>query len=191
MKCASSYTVCMDFNNFQKEITATQEWLKKEMLAIQTGRANPSILDSVQVEAYGSKMPINQLASISVEDARSLRVTPFDKGASKDIEDGLRAADLGVGVSSSDTGIRLSFPELTTENRERYAKMAKQKYEDARITLRGHRDDVWTQIQKQEKDGEMSEDEKFRAKEEMEKHTKAANESLEKILEHKEKEILG
>lgn len=181
----------MDFTEFLNEIANTHDWLKKEMMGIQTGRANPSILDSIQVEVYGAKMPINQLASMSVEDARSIRITPFDKSAAKTIEDGLRAADLGVGVSSSDTGIRLSFPELTTENREKYAKMAKQKFEDARIALRGHRDDVWSAIQKMEKDGEMSEDEKFRAKEAMEKHTQNAQKTLEEILEHKEKEILG
>lgn len=180
-----------DFKQFTKEAEATAEWLRKEMRGIQTGRANPSILDSVQIEAYGAKMPINQLANIAVEDARSIRVVPFDKNVMKDLEAGLRAADLGVGVTASDTGVRLSFPEMTTENRERYAKMARQKYEDARVALRGHRDDVWSAIQKQEQEGALTEDERFRAKEQMEKLAKEAQKTLEEIIEHKEKEILG
>jgi len=144
-----------------------------------------AILDNVKVDAYGSQMPINQLASVGIEDAKTLSINPFDGGVSKDIEKAVTDADLGLSVSVSGTTIRLSFPDLTADRRTMLIKLAKEKLEDARVTLRKHRDDIKTQIE----DGDFTDDEKYSFKEEMEKLTKEANDSLEEIYKKKDIEI--
>jgi ribosome recycling factor len=178
-----------NFSALKQKIKETEEWLTKEFSGIRTGRATPLLLDGVSVEVYGSHMPIAQLANISIEGARSLRVSPWDKSTIKDVEKALIKADLGVGVAVDDEGIRISFPELTSERRVQLIKIAKERMEDARITLRGEREKVWTDIQAKEKEGEMSEDDKFRAKEEMQKIIDEGNRNLEAHFEKKEKEI--
>ena len=178
-----------DFNALETKIAEIHDWLKGEYMTIRTGRATPSLLDTVQVEAYGSKMPLAQMANVGVEDARTLRVTPFDSSLIKDIERAIVAADFGVGVSAGSDSIRISFPELTGERRQLLIKTAKEKLEDARKSLRGARDDVWNDIQKQEKNGDMSEDEKFTAKEAMEKIVKEAGEAFEASFKKKEAEL--
>jgi len=178
-----------DFKELQSKVEESEEWLRKEYLGLRTGRATPTLLDSVQVESYGSRMPINQVANIGVEDARTLRITPWDSTQIKEIEKAITNANFGVGISTDDKGIRISFPELTSERRESIIKIAKEKLEDARQSLRGAREEVWGDIQKKEKDGEMSEDEKFTSKDELQKFIDEANRSLEELFTKKEKEI--
>ncbi|GMU74112.1 MAG: ribosome-recycling factor [Candidatus Campbellbacteria bacterium] len=180
--------------NFTHLKTKTKEigdWLGKELSAIHTGRASAALLDGIRVSAYGSMMPINQLANIGVEDARTVRITPWDHSVASGIEKAIQDASLGVSVGNDGKGIRVSFPELTGESREKYVKIVGKKLEEARISVRSAREEVWSDIQKQEKDGAMSEDDKFRAKEEMEKIIKEGNEALDALAEKKEKEILG
>ncbi len=178
-----------DFFQLKNKIDETNEWLRNEYQGIRTGRAAPALLDNVQVDSYGSRMPINQVANVGAEDARTLRVSPYDASQVKDIEKAISAADLGVGISADSAGVRVTFPELTTERRETLMKLAKDKLEEARVSLRGARDDVWADIQKQEQSGEISEDKKFTNKEGMEKIIKDANTELDELLEKKEKEI--
>jgi len=178
-----------DFKKIKEKTEETQEWLKTEYLAIRTGRAAPAILDVIQVEVYGMRSPLNQVANIGIEDARTLRVSPYDASQMKEVEKAISNADLGVGVSAGSDSVRVSFPELTAERRQLLIKAAKDKLEEARKSLRGARDDVWSEIQKQERDGDMSEDEKFSAKEEMESIIKKANEELDALLAKKEAEI--
>ena len=125
-----------DFKELKQKIEDTGTWLTEEYFGIRTGRATPALLDSVRVEAYGSKMPLNQVATISVEDARLLRVTPYDATLSKDIERAITQSDLGVSVGVDDRGIRVSFPELTAERRVQLLKLVGDKREDARISVR-------------------------------------------------------
>jgi len=178
-----------DFKDLQSKITESEEWLRKEYQSLRTGRATPSILDSIQVDSYGSKVPLNQVANVGVEDARTLRISPWDASQIKEIEKAITNADFGVGIGSDDKGIRISFPELTSERRDSIIRIAKEKLEDARQSLRGAREDTWGDIQAQEKSGDMSEDEKFTAKEELQKHIDAANASLEELFKKKEEEI--
>ncbi len=178
-----------NFSSLRQKVKYTESWFQKEISSIRTGRATPLILDSVTVEAYGARMPINQLASIGIEGARSLRVSPYDKSTIRDVERAITAADLGVGVSVDDEGIRINFPELTGERRTQLIKVAKEKLEEARIALRREREEVWADIQKGEKEGKMSEDEKFRAKDEMQKLVDEGNRKLEELFDKKEKEI--
>ena len=134
-------------------------------------------------------MPISQVASLSTEDARTLRITPWDASQVKEIERAITLANLGVSSAVDDKGLRVFFPELTSERREQLLKISKQKLEEARVALRGERDKVWSDIQAKEKDGKLSEDEKFRAKDEMQKLVDEGNKKLEELAERKEKEI--
>lgn len=178
-----------DFKPFEKRITEIQERLARELSSIRTGRATPAVLDGVQVEAYGARMPINQLAGITVEDARTILIAPWNAADGKEIEKAITVANLGLSVAAVEKGVRVSFPELTSERRVSLMKIAKEKLEETRKSLRSARDDVWSDIQTQEKEGTMGEDEKFRLKEEMQKRVDAANKEFEHMLERKEAEI--
>jgi ribosome recycling factor len=178
-----------DFKPLEAKLAGAKEWLLREYQGLRTGRATPAILDSIQVQAYGSMAPLKQVATIGIEDARSLRVQAFDPGIIKDIERAITAADLGVGIGSDAAGVRVTFPELTGERRVELVKLAKGKLEEARTTVRGAREDCWKEIQDQEKEGALTEDDKFRLKEEMQKKVDAANDELEKVFEKKEAEM--
>lgn len=178
-----------DFKDLKAGIKGTEEWLKAEFAGIRTGRATPALLDSVMVEAYGSMMPINQVGSISVEDARMMRVTPWDTSLSKAVEKAIMLADLGLSLAVDERGVRISFPDLTSDRRAMLVKLAKQKLEEARITLRGEREKTIKDIERKEKEGEISEDEKFRLKTELQKYIDEGGIALEGLVAKKEKEI--
>jgi len=179
-----------DFSHAKELLKETSDWFAHELLSIRTGRASPSILDGVRVESYGSQTPLQHVGSVSVSDPRSLLITPWDKSQIKAIEAALQAANLGLGISSDSSGIRVTFPVLTSETRTTLMKLAKQRMEDARIRVRQAREKVWDDIQAKESAGEIPEDEKFRAKEALQKLVDEANEALASMIERKEKEIL-
>lgn len=168
------------------EVTA---WLEKEFTTIRTGRATPALLDGVRVESYGSFLPINQVGSIGIEDARTIRISPWDTTQIAALERSLREADLGVSVMTDSAGVRVMFPELSGERRVQLKKLAKSKLEDARIAVRSARDDAQKQLEKQFKDGEVSEDAKFSFKEAFQKSVDDTNRKLEGIFLQKEKEL--
>ena len=178
-----------DFKPFEKRIREIEERAGKELAGIRTGRAAPAILDGVLVESYGTRVPIVQIATVNVEDARTIRITPWDMGNAKEIEKAITVANLGLSVGADEKGIRVSFPELTSERRAQLLKLAKEKVEELYRELRAARDHVWNDIQKQEKEKLMTEDEKFRSKDEMQKRVDAANKNFDAALERKEKEI--
>jgi len=178
-----------NFSSFKQNATEVSEWLKREYSTIRTGRATPAILDSVRVDAYGAQMPINQLANISVEDARMMRVSPWDNTQTKAIEKAIVASDLGLSVTVDGAGLRISFPELTADRRTTLMKIAKQKLEDAKITIRTEREKVIKDVEAQEKAGTLSEDDKFRIKTELQKMVDDAGKTLDEIFDKKEKEI--
>jgi ribosome recycling factor len=178
-----------NFSNFKQKIEETKTWLSNEFGTIRTGRATPSILDSVFVESYGTRMPLKQMASINIEDAKTLRVSPWNTSQIREIERAIAEGNLGLSVVVDDKGLRVIFPSLTTERREALIKLAKEKTEKAKVSIRGERDDVWSDIQNKEKEGGMGEDEKFALKDEMQKIVDAGNKSLEEMLVKKETEI--
>lgn len=180
-----------NFSPFKTKTAEIEKWLAKEFSGIHTGRATPSILDAVMVESYGSRTSISHVASITVEDARTLRVSPWDKAQTKGIEKAVNEANLGVSASADDQGLRIFFPELTTERRTSLAKVIKQKLEDARVSLRAEREKVWSDIQEKERNGEIPEDDKFRFKEELQKFVDESHKKLDALAERKEKEIMG
>lgn len=177
-----------DFSKLKANIKETEEWLTRELAGVRTGRATPTLLDGVKPEAYGTRTPLRELGSVSVEDARTLRIIPWDKTITKAIEKSITEADLGVGVSVDDQGLRVSFPELTSERREQLRKIAGDKTEQAKVTLRSHRTDAIKEIDALEEEG-MSEDQARRDKAELQKLIDAGNEALAAVLERKEQEI--
>jgi ribosome recycling factor len=165
------------------------EWLTKEFSGIRTGQAVPVLLDGVKVENYGVRVPVSQVATITIENARTLRLSPWDKSTSKAIEKAIIEADLGVSVAVDDGGLRVIFPELTGERRQQLLKLAKQKLEEARVSVRAVRDEEMKAIDAAQKAGDISEDEKFAKKEKVQKAVDAANSGLESLFTKKEQEI--
>lgn len=180
-----------DFSSFKKRIKEIEEHLGKELSAIQTGRASIAILDGVTIESYGARLAISHVATVATEDPRTLRIVPWDKENSKEIEKAINAANLGVSVSVDDAGLRVSFPQLTTERRVAYTKIVREKVETARVEVKGDREKTKNEITAAERDDILSEDEKKRALEELQKIVDDVNGALEAVGEKKEKEILG
>jgi len=178
----------MDFSITQKLQEVTQ-WLEKEFSGIRTGQASPALLDGVKVESYGTYMPIPQVSSVGIEDARTLRISAWDASVIPAIEKAIRDADLGVSLATDSSGVRVIFPELTGERRTQLVKIAKSKLEEARVSVRGIRDEVMKKIDTAQKAGDISEDEKFSHKESVQKQIDATNQSLESLFNQKEAEI--
>lgn len=179
----------MDEAAFKKRLSDIEAWLHKEYTGIRTGQAAPALLDSIRVEAYGSMMPLNQVGSIGVEDARTLRISPWDASTISAIERAITDANLGVSVATDSSGLRVIFPELTSERRTQLMKLAKSKLEEARVSVRTARDEAIKEIEAQEKKGELSEDEKFAKKDDVQELVNSTNAQLETIYTAKEKEI--
>lgn len=178
-----------DFSKLTKHVKEAEEWLQREYTGIRTGRATPALLDTVKPEAYGTRTPLTQVASITIEDARTLRIVPWDKSLTKNIEKAIIDADLGVGTAVDDIGLRATFPELTAERRIMLLKLAKDRLEQAKVTLRGHRGDTLKELDAAEKEGGMGQDELKRYKDEVQKLIDKGGESLDALFERKEKEI--
>lgn len=178
-----------NFTKFNQKSKDIESWLQKELGSIRTSRATPAILDGILVENYGAKVPINQVGNIASQDARTLFITPWDNGAIKEIEKAITTAGLGLSVSAVDTGVRVSFPELTSERRETLIKLAKAKLEEARISVRKARDEIQKEIEAGEKVGTIGEDEKFKLKNELQKLVDSLNAKLSESADRKEKEI--
>lgn len=172
---------------FKQEIADAQEWLSKEYSQIHTGRANPALLDGVHVETYGQMQPLKNTTSISIEDPKTLRVVPWDKSLNKDIERALHEANLGFSIAVDDAGVRVIIPALTTETRNKLVKIAKERMEDARITIRKARESVLSSL----KDQVLPEDTFIRAKDEVQKIVDTGNVTLESLFNKKESEILS
>jgi len=182
--------MAQDFSEFKKASESTLAWLKKEYTSIRTNRATPSVLDGVSVTAYGSPMLISQLATISIEDPKTLRISPWDKDVAKDIDKAIRESNLGLSVALDAAGLRISFPELTSERRAMFSKVAKEKLEEARIRVRTEREKNLSEFDRKEKEGTLSKDDKFRLRESLQKLVDEVNQKLEELASKKEKEIL-
>ncbi len=180
-----------NFSVFKNDLKKVEEFLSTGYSQLNVGRASPMILDGVSVESYGQYMPIKNVASVSIEDPKTLRIAPWDKNQVKDIERAILAANLGLSVATDEAGMRVIFPQLTTETRERLVKVLKEKLEESRITVRKERENVMSLMTAQEKEGKMTEDELFRGKEELQKIINEANNNLEAIFEKKQTEVMG
>jgi len=174
----------------QGDFASALDFFKKEMASLRTGQANPSVLDAVQVEAYGVMNPVNAVANISVADNSSIVITPWDKGVIKAIEKGIVQADLGLGIVNEGDKIRLSVPPLTEENRRDLVKKLNEKMEKTRIIIRGVRDDIKDMIETAFEEKEMSEVDKFRFMKELDEFSARKNDELKTLRDNKEKSIM-
>lgn len=179
-----------DTSRLSKSIEETKGWLKEELATLRTGRATPALLDGVQLEMYGTRVRLKDVASIGVEGARTLYVTPYDASQAKAVEKAITVADLGVSVGSDERGVRVSFPELTAERRQQLVKVLKGKLEEARIAIKQKRTEEVSALEKAEKAGEATEDDVYMGKAGIQKVVDEGNKSLEEIAEKKEQELL-
>ncbi|MBP6060945.1 MAG: ribosome recycling factor [Candidatus Pacebacteria bacterium] len=180
-----------NFSQFKTELKKVEEFLSKEYTQLNIGRASPMVLDGISVESYGSRVPLKNVAGVSIEDPKTLRITPWDKSQVKDIEKAIVASNIGLSVATDDQGLRVIFPQLTTETRGSLVKILKEKMEEARITVRRERENVWKDVEAKEKEAKLTEDEKFRAKEDLQKLIDETNNNLVAIFEKKEGEVMG
>jgi len=179
-----------NFSETKAEFIKIEEWLKTQYSQISTGRANPALLDSIMVESYGSFQPIKNIASINVEEVRVLRISPWDKNTVKDIERAIQQSGLPLSVTADGNGLRASIPQLTEESKKGIVKLVKEKLEDARVSVRMERQRIEKDIDAMEKAGGFSEDDKFRAKEELQKIVDDINQRLEEAFDKKETDIM-
>jgi len=180
-----------DLLPLKRKLPEINNWLQKELSLLRTGRASPALLDGVSIDYYGAKQPLKHLGAISVEDARTLRIKPWDASLIPQIEQGIRYANLGLQPIAEKDSLRIIFPELTQERRASLLKVISEKLEQSRISLRQLRDEHWRAIQDEEREGKISEDDKFRSKDELQKMIDSITKELEKMAEAKEKEIKG
>lgn len=166
------------------------EHFETEAAKIRTGRANPSIVEDLLVDYYGSKTPLKQMASITVPEARMLVIAPWDQGSLPAVADAIRSSDLGLNPADDGHVIRLSLPMLTEDRRKELAKVLNARAEEARVSIRTVREDAWKDIQELEKEGLIGEDEKFRGKDDLQKEVDGWNAKLESARKRKEEEIL-
>jgi ribosome recycling factor len=166
------------------------EHTKEGFAGIRTGRANPGLFANVVASYYGTPTPLQQLASFAIPENRVVIITPFDKGAIDAVVKGLQESDLGVNPSREGDQIRVTLPEMTSERRQEYVKLAKTRTEEGKVSLRGVRHKAIDAVDALVKDKEASEDEGKRAKEEIEKITKDFTAKLDELFKNKEEEIV-
>lgn len=164
--------------------------LREEFSKIRSGRANPALFNAILVDYYGAPTPLQQVASVTVPEARTVIISPYDRSAMSAIEKALRESDLGVNPTDDGQVMRVTIPALTEERRKEYVKLARAKGEDAKITLRLARRRAKDTIDKLVKDGEIGEDEGNRAEKELEELTKSQVENVDKLLSQKEQELI-
>ncbi|RSL32826.1 ribosome recycling factor [Salibacterium salarium] len=164
--------------------------LHKELATLRAGRANPSMLDKVMVNYYGADTPINQLATISVPEARLLVITPFDKSSIGNIEKGIQKADLGLSPNNDGNVIRINIPSLTEERRKELSKLVRKYAEEARVAVRNIRREANDEFKKEEKAGDISEDDLRKLQDDVQKLTDKHVAAIDKAAEDKEQEIM-
>ncbi len=181
----------MNYTDLEEKMKKTVSVYEENLSEIRAGRANPAILNKIKVDYYGVPTPINQVAGISVPEARLIVIQPWDTGILKEIEREILKADIGINPNNDGKVIRLNFPELNEERRKELVKEVKKIAEEARIAIRSIRRDSIDSYRKMQKDSEITEDELKQAEEDIQKITDKNIASIDNILENKEKEIMS
>ncbi|MBS9335922.1 ribosome recycling factor [Fructobacillus papyrifericola] len=179
--------MAIDFNQATEKMKGAQDALRRELAEIRTGRANPRILDRVEVEYYGAMVPLNQVASISVPEARMLLITPFDKSALEAIITAINVSDLGLNPASDGNIVRLAIPQMTEERRKELAKEVKAEAEKSKVAVRNVRRDAMDAIKK---DKDLTEDQVHESEDKIQKLTDDNIKAIDEIAADKEKELL-
>lgn len=175
----------------KNEFNKVLDFFKRDIAGIRVGRASPSLVENINVNAYGVFMPLIQLASISMPEPKSLVIQPWDKNLSKEIEKAINASDLGVHGVIDGAVIRINFPPLTEETRKEVVKKLHQKMEEAKVQIRNHREKIKETVLKQEKDKDISEDDKFKMTEELDELVKEYNQKIKDACDVKENEVMS
>ncbi len=179
-----------DLNEAKDHMRKAVAALAHEFAGVRTGRASGAILEKVTVEYYGVPTPLNQIASVSVPEPQMLVITPYDRSAINAIEKAILASDLGLTPSNDGQVIRLPFPPLTEERRRELVKLCRHYAEEARVAVRNIRRDINDRLKRQEKDGEISQDELRRLEAEVQRETDAHIKEIDELLKRKEQEIM-
>ncbi|MCF0138191.1 MAG: ribosome recycling factor [Oscillospiraceae bacterium] len=177
------------YPEFESRMTKTAEVLKTELAAVRAGRANAAVLDQITVDYYGVATPIQQLATISVPDPRSLMIQPWDASVLKGIEKAILSSDLGINPQNDGRVIRLVFPQLTEERRKELAKQVKKYGEESKVAIRNIRRDAIEKFKKQQKASEITEDDYKNVEKDIQKLTDDAIKNIDAIVDKKEKEL--
>ena len=180
----------MSNKSLEERIQKSQQMLKADLNTVRAGRANPALLDKVTVEYYGMPTPLKNIASISTPDPRMLMITPFDPKSIKDIEKGINKADIGITPTNDGRVIRLAIPMVTEERRKELSKLTKKMGEETKVAVRNLRREAIDKLKKQQKAGEISEDELSNEMDDTEKLIEKAIKEIDKIVADKEKEIM-
>lgn len=175
---------------YKSKFQGAIDHFNSEAAKIRTGRANPAMVEGIMVNYYGTKTPLKQVASINVPESRLIMIQPWDKDSLVNIEAAIKESDLGINPNNDGQIIRLNIPSLTEERRRDLVKVLHKKAEESRVSIRGIREDILKEIQNLEKDEKISEDEKFKSKDALQKEVDEYNKKVEEIMERKEKEIL-
>ncbi len=174
----------------RKRMDKSVKAFQSEIARVRTGRASVALLDGVKVDYYGSTMPLNQMATITVAEARLIVIQPWDPSAIGAIEKAIQRSDLGLTPVNDGKVIRISIPPLTEERRKELVKMVRKMAEEARVAIRNIRRDILDDLKKMKKEGELAEDDFYRAQDQLQKITDEHIKKIDKILETKEKEIM-
>ena len=181
----------MDYNQIEERMDKTINVLEENFAEIRAGRANPAILNKVKVDYYGVPTPINQIAGISVPEPRMIVIQPWDLSILKSIEKAILTSDIGINPNNDGKLIRLTFPELTEERRKEIVKDIKRLAEEAKISIRSIRRDAMDIAKKEEKDGNMTEDEEKQAEDKIQKLTDKQINVIDELSSKKEKDIMS
>jgi len=177
-------------NEADQKMSKSVEATREEFAAIRAGRANPAMFAKITAEYYGTPTPLQQLASFTSQDARTIIVAPFDVNSLGDVERAIRDSDLGVNPSNDGKTIRCVFPELTEERRKEYIKVARGKAEDGRVSVRNVRRTAKQALEKLEKDGEVGQDDVTGAEKKLDATTRKHTDAIDEMLKNKEAELL-
>ena len=177
-------------SSLREKMKKATEHIRREFATIRTGRASTSLLDGINVDYYGSSVPLNQLANVSVPDSRLLLVTPFDKGGLGGIEKALLKSDLGLTPNNDGRVIRIPIPELTEERRKDLVKVVRRLAEDSRVSVRNIRREAKDHVKKSEKSGDIPEDDSHRLVDEIQEVTDEFVKKIDELLKAKEEEIM-
>jgi ribosome recycling factor len=180
----------IDLSAAERRMRGAVESVKSNFATIRTGRANPTLLDRVEVEAYGSKMPLRSVANVGAPEPRLLTVTPFDPGTLKNIERAIRDSDIGLNPQNDGKILRLPIPELTEERRRELIRVARHMAEEGRVSVRNVRRDELRDVHELRKEGEISQDDEHRAEDELQKLTNDYIRRIEAALADKEAELM-
>ena len=181
----------MELNHIEEKMNKTISVLQENFSEVRAGRANPAILNKIRVDYYGTPTPINQVAGISVPEARLIVIQPWDLGILKEIEKEILKSDIGINPNNDGKVIRLSFPELNEERRKEIVKSIKKMAEESKIAVRSIRRDGIEEFKKKQKDSEITEDELRMAEEEIQKITDKKIAEIDTLLDNKEKEVMS